>query len=89
MGSRSKYAGDHNDSSAERTRTLVREINNLLIDLERRHEQSIANTCPLCATAGRVDVEAFRWNGERHLKSVCQACGHTWMTPERRDTHRG
>ena len=43
-------------------------------------EPSRENTGPSCGVSGHVDVEAFRWDGERHFNWLCHACGRTWTT---------
>jgi hypothetical protein len=64
----------------------VRQIGDLLRSPQRTRGQGIGDACPWCGVAGRVDAEAFRWEGERHLSSVCQACGRTWTTTDRHRT---
>jgi hypothetical protein len=43
-------------------------------------------TCPLCERAGRVFVAPFRWAAQHHLHWTCRACGHAWVTLDRRTT---
>ena len=64
---RPKGAGDSDLPSAEDTRKLVRDIDELLRDSNRLREPVWAATCLSCGVTGRVDVTAFRWNGERQF----------------------
>jgi hypothetical protein len=84
---RPKGAGD-NDLPSEDPRKLVRDIDELLRDSNRLREPVRAASCVSCGVTGRVDVTAFRWNGERQLTWVCHACSHTWTMPERRSQDR-
>ena len=63
---RPKGAGD-NDLPSEDTRKLVRDIDELLRDSNRLREPVRAASCVSCGVTGRVDVTAFRWNGDRQL----------------------
>jgi hypothetical protein len=88
MGERSKSGTEDRDRAAEETRTLVRHVAESLRPSAGQAEQSAAHACPSCRVKGRVEVEAFRWDSERHLNWSCHACGMTWTTMERRGQDR-
>lgn len=73
---------DHSAIDTSRTRRGKQE------ELLQAAETAARDTCPLCGVSGRVDVEAFRWDGERHLNWLCHACGRTWTTEHRRTESR-
>lgn len=85
---RAKDADESDVPSVDDTRRLVRDLDELLRDSNRLREPVTAVACPLCGVTGRVDVTAFRWNGERQLTWLCHTCSHTWTMPERRSQDR-
>jgi hypothetical protein len=63
--------------AAEDRRELVRDIGESLRHSDQAPEP-VPDPCPSCGVAGRMEIISFRWGGERHITSVCHACGRTW-----------
>jgi hypothetical protein len=74
---RRKRGGSGELRAAEDRRKLVRDIDNSLRQ-SGQAPNSGSDPCPSCGVTGQVEVTAFRWEGERHMTSVCHACGRTW-----------